>query len=63
MTHKPGDKVEIETTDGTFTGMIMPNENANTLFIKLSSGYNVGIEKKKIKQIEVLEGFKDNKKE
>ena len=61
--HKPGDKVEVETTDGVFTGIIMPNENANTLFLKLSSGYNVGIEKKKIKQIEVLEQFKETAKE
>ena len=63
MTHKPGDKVYVETTDCIFTGIIMPNENANTLFIKLSSGYNVGIEKKKIKQIEILEAFKETSKE
>lgn len=63
MTHKPGDKVELETTDGNFTGIVMPNETASILFIKLSNGYNIGIEKKKIKQIDVIEEFKENKKE
>jgi glutamyl-tRNA(Gln) amidotransferase subunit D len=63
MVHKAGDKVEIETVDSTFTGLVMPNENASTLFVKLSNGYNVGIDKKKIKSIEVLEGFKETKKE
>ncbi len=61
--HKPGDKVEIETVDGVQTGIVMPNENAHTLFIKLNSGYNIGIDKKKIKSIDVLETFKENKKE
>ncbi len=61
--HKAGDKVEVETVDATFTGIVMPNETASTLFLKLSSGYNVGIDKKKIKQIEVLEANKEIKKE
>lgn len=63
MTHKPGDKVEVETVDGTQVGIIMPNENANILFLKLTSGYNVGIDKKKIKTIDILEPFKETKKE
>lgn len=63
MVHKPGDKVEVETTDGAFVGIVMPNESAHTLFVKLSSGYNVGIDKKKIKSIDVLEAFKETKKE
>lgn len=63
MPHKPGDKVEVETTEGSFTGIVMPNETANVLFLKLSSGYNVGIEKKKIKEIEVLENAKEKQKE
>lgn len=63
MPHKPGDKVEVETTEGSFTGIVMPNETANVLFLKLSSGYNVGIEKKKIKEIEVLEAMREKQKE
>ena len=64
MTHKPGDKVGIETNEKQhFVGMVMPNETASILFIKLSNGYNIGIEKKKISSIEVLEGFKETKKE
>ncbi|MBN2421579.1 Glu-tRNA(Gln) amidotransferase subunit GatD [Candidatus Woesearchaeota archaeon] len=61
--HKPGDKVEVETVDGIQTGIVMPNENAKTLFLKLTSGYNVGIDKKKIKTIDILEAFKETKKE
>jgi len=63
MAHKPGDKVEVTAEDGVFTGVFMPSENTNVVFIKLSSGYNIGIEKKKIKSIKVLEVFKENVKE
>ncbi len=64
MAHKLGDKVEVETKDNQhFTGIVMPNETSSILFIKLSSGYNIGIEKKKISSIEVLEGFKTEKKD
>jgi len=62
MVHKAGDKVDVETVDGSFVGVIMPNETAHILFIKLDSGYNIGIEKKKIKNIKVLEILKEGKK-
>ncbi len=60
---RAGDKIEVTTVDGTFVGIVMPNEGAETLFIKLSSGYNIGIDKKKIKEIKVLEKAREEKKE
>jgi len=59
MAHKPGDKVEVRTTDGVSIGIVMPNETDEVLFIKLESGYNIGISKEKIKTIDILEEFKD----
>ncbi|HME87091.1 MAG TPA: Glu-tRNA(Gln) amidotransferase subunit GatD [Candidatus Nanoarchaeia archaeon] len=63
MDYKPGDKVEIVTADSTVSGLVMPNSNKETLFLKLSSGYNVGIDVKKIKKVNITEPFKEMKKE
>ena len=53
---KVGDSVKI-TEDLTYTGIIMPRyEHADDshITLKLKSGYNIGIEVKKIKKIELL---------
>jgi glutamyl-tRNA(Gln) amidotransferase subunit D len=49
---KPGDKVKVTTKDEVVEGILMPNEETDSIVIKLDSGYNVGIEKTKIKKIE-----------
>jgi len=51
---KAGDKVKVITKDSEHIGVLMPNEETDTVVLKLSSGYNVGIEKKHIKKSEVL---------
>ncbi len=51
----PGDKVKVITGEKEYEGILMPNEETDSVVVKLSSGYNVGVEKKKIKKIEVLE--------
>lgn len=48
---KAGDIVEISTDENTFSGTIIPSPDENIVMLKLSSGYNVGIEKSKIKEI------------
>jgi len=62
----PGDFVKITTKDKIFEGYLMPGyklEGDEFLFIKLKNGYNIGIKKDKILNIEVLESFeKENKK-
>lgn len=46
-----GELVEAETKDQTFKGILMESPDPNILVIKLSSGYNMGIDKKKVKNI------------
>jgi glutamyl-tRNA(Gln) amidotransferase subunit D len=56
MAAKPGDFVEVQTSEGTFSGLLIqsPELEKNVFIIKLSSGYNVGINKAKIKRISIL---------
>ena len=49
--HKPGDKVKVVTKEGEKEGIFINEEN-NSVFIKLDNGYNIGIGKKEIKEIE-----------
>jgi len=50
----PGDKVKIVKKDGSEEGIFV-KEDKDTVFLKLGSGYNVGIDKKKIKKIDLVE--------
>jgi len=53
----PGDFVKITTKDKIFEGYLMPEyelESREFLFVKLKSGYNVGVRKEKILNIEVI---------
>ena len=52
--HKPGDKVKVVTKDEVVEGVLMPNEETDSIVIKLDNGYNVGIDKDKVKQIEKI---------
>ncbi len=56
-----GDKVKVKTKDKEFIGVFMPDSINNKLVLKLESGYNLGIDKKKIKSIKVLEKAKVKK--
>jgi len=42
-----------------FEGILMPNEETDSVVIKLDNGYNVGIEKSKVKKIELIEKNKE----
>ena len=61
MTAKEGDAVKIVTEDAEYEGILMPRpellEKGITV-VKLDNGYNIGIEEKKIKKIEVKEKYK-----
>jgi glutamyl-tRNA(Gln) amidotransferase subunit D len=55
---KPGDYVEIRTSDATHSGILMPRPelaDKDHVIIKLDSGYNMGIELKKIKGVKKLQ--------
>jgi glutamyl-tRNA(Gln) amidotransferase subunit D len=52
---KPGDYVNVTTSDETITGTFIqsPETEQDVVIIKLSSGYNIGIDKNKVKSISV----------
>jgi len=56
--YKPGDKVEIETVDGKYTGILMERPELaddKHVVIKLESGYNIGISLDRIREIKKIE--------
>jgi glutamyl-tRNA(Gln) amidotransferase subunit D len=61
MNPQPGDRVKIATTDGAFEGILMPNKETDALVIKLDNGYNIGINRKKVKRIEVTARQKETR--
>src|SRR5574341_2018406 len=61
MKAKAGDKVKLITSDGEFEGTLLPRRelmSQDITVLKLKTGYNIGIETKKIKKTEVLEEYK-----
>ncbi len=60
-----GDEVEVFLKDGKkIEGILMPRPNLlskDIIVIKLSSGYNIGIYKRKIKKIKILKKYKRRK--
>jgi glutamyl-tRNA(Gln) amidotransferase subunit D len=59
MTAKPGDRIKVITKDEIKQGILMPNQETDSVVIKLDNGYNVGINKKKVKEIKVVEKYKE----
>ncbi|HLC32754.1 MAG TPA: Glu-tRNA(Gln) amidotransferase subunit GatD [Candidatus Nanoarchaeia archaeon] len=54
---KPGDTVKLITSEGTFEGTLLPRPallSSDITVLKLTTGYNIGIETKKIKKSTVL---------
>lgn len=60
---KQGDYVEVECSDESIQGILMPSSDDQKEYtvIKLSSGYNIGIHKRNIKGITLLEEKKQGK--
>jgi len=61
MVGNVGDKVIITTKDKKLEGVMMPSNKKDSIVVKLDSGYNVGILKKKVKSLKVLKKFKEKK--
>jgi len=61
MTAKPGDRVKVITTDEIREGILMPNEETDSVVIKLDNGYNIGINKKNVKELKVIEKHQEEK--
>jgi glutamyl-tRNA(Gln) amidotransferase subunit D len=50
---------EIKTKNGELTGNVMPNSSKSTLFVKLKTGYNIGIKRSNVLN---LKSIKEHKK-
>jgi len=63
MGPKTGDSVIVETKEKKINGVLMPvpESEGNIVILKLESGYNVGIDKKSIKSIKLVESYKEKK--
>ncbi len=61
MQAKPGDEVEVETAEETIRGRLMPTPELQSgiVIVKLDSGYNIGVDKKKIKKIGLVSKLKE----
>jgi len=57
---KPGDKVSVTTESETLTGILMPSDDKSVV-LKLDSGYNIGLNAKRVKSMKVLEAHKQEK--
>ncbi|MBT3416751.1 Glu-tRNA(Gln) amidotransferase subunit GatD [Candidatus Woesearchaeota archaeon] len=51
---KTGDHIEIKTSTRLVKGILMPDSISGKLVLKLSSGYNIGIDQKNIKSKKIL---------
>ncbi|TKJ17539.1 Glu-tRNA(Gln) amidotransferase GatDE subunit D [Candidatus Woesearchaeota archaeon B3_Woes] len=61
---KAGDLVKITTKDGVFEGILMPRPDVlekDITVIKLDNGYNIGINNKKIKKVELVKKYSPKK--
>ena len=57
----PFDIVEVVAFDGVYKGVLMPSSDSTKIVLKLKSGYNVGLLRKHIKEIDILEHVKTSK--
>lgn len=54
MDAKAGDRVKIIMDEDIREGVLMPNVSADSIVIKLDNGYNIGIDKKIVKEIKLI---------
>lgn len=53
-TAKPGDKVRITAQKEVLDGILMPSPDEKAIILKLDNGYNLGLEKKDVKEVKLL---------
>lgn len=51
---EPGDFIEVITEKGIESGVLLDSHDVGILLLKLKSGYNIGIDKKNIKEIKII---------
>ncbi|MBN2454064.1 Glu-tRNA(Gln) amidotransferase subunit GatD [Candidatus Woesearchaeota archaeon] len=60
---KAGDRIKVVTKEETVEGILVPSPELekDVLIIKLDSGYNIGIEKKKVKEMKLVSAAKERR--
>jgi glutamyl-tRNA(Gln) amidotransferase subunit D len=60
---KPGDRVSVKTKEEVIDGVLVPSPelDKDTVIIKLDSGYNIGVEKKRIEGISLVSALPEKK--
>lgn len=59
---KEGDRVQVVTENEKIEGVLMPDEK-DFVVLKLDTGYNMGIDKKRVREIQVIKDYKPKKAE
>jgi glutamyl-tRNA(Gln) amidotransferase subunit D len=54
---KAGDRVKVVTADESIEGVLMPEEKEYVV-LKLDTGYNIGVSRKRVREIQVLKEYK-----
>ena len=54
---KVGDRILVETKDKKVEGVLMPSVKEGSLVLKMDSGYNLGVSKKKVVKTKVLKKY------
>lgn len=65
MKPKAGDRVKITTRDETYEGTLLPRPDIleqDITVLKLDTGYNIGVENRKIENMEILESYAPTEK-
>ena len=60
MGYKAGDVIKVKTKEREYKGVFIPQKGGSVV-LKLDSGYNIGIDKKKIKKISLVKKYKEAK--
>lgn len=61
-TLNPGDKVELRTSERTWTGLVLESYDSEIILLKLDSGYNIGIREREVLDVKVLQKFVEKEK-
>lgn len=61
LKYKSGDFIEVKTSSDVLRGILMPSFEKEIMVLKLDNGYNVGIEKREVKQIKLIKKNKIKK--
>ncbi len=62
MQGKIDELVEVNAVNANYRGKIMPSSTSEILFLKLSNGYNVGVERSSIKEIKKIQSHAKKEK-